>query len=100
MEDKMFQELLESVKEAGRIHRGEQAPSRVFVYEDIDVRSIRERTGLSQSRFALTMGVSIRTLQNWEQGHRKPQGPARALLTIFNNDPEYALRALHAAGAK
>ncbi|WP_353573185.1 hypothetical protein [Candidatus Albibeggiatoa sp. nov. BB20] len=41
------------------------------------------------------MGISLRTYQNWEQGHRRPKGPAAALLTIFQRDPQHALKALH-----
>lgn len=95
MEDKLFKELLESVKQAGEIHRGDSAPGRQFDLDNLDVKSIRENTGLSQSKFATIIGVSVRTLQNWEQGHRHPQGPALALLTIFKNDPEHAIKALH-----
>jgi putative transcriptional regulator len=95
MEEQLFNELVESIKQAGRIHRGEDEPSRVFAHEDIDVKAVRNAAGLSQSRFALMIGVSVRTLQNWEQGHRHPQGPALALLTIFRNDPEHAIKALH-----
>ncbi len=95
MEDKLFDELLKSVKQAGSIHRDEEAPSRSFDLGAMDVKSIREHMGLSQNKFALTIGINVRTLQNWEQGHRQPQGPALALLTIFKNDPEHALKALH-----
>lgn len=56
----------------------------------------RARTGLSQARFAAVLGVSTRTLQEWEQGRRKPTGPARALLTAVANDPEHVLKALRA----
>lgn len=56
----------------------------------------RARTGLSQAQFAALIGVSTRTLQEWEQGRRKPTGPARALLTAVANDPEHLMKALHA----
>ena len=95
MDNKLFDELLESVQQAGKIQRGEQSPTRSFEFDDIDVQSVREGIGLSQSKFAMTIGVSVRTLQNWEQGHRRPQGPALALLTIFKNDPQNAMKALH-----
>ena len=95
MDNKLFDELLESVQQAGKIQRGEQSPSRSFEFDDIDVQSVREEIGLSQSKFAMTIGVSVRTVQNWEQGHRRPQGPALALLTIFKNDPQNAMKALH-----
>jgi putative transcriptional regulator len=52
-----------------------------------DVASIREKTGLSQSRFAALLGVSVRTLQDWEQGRRAPSGAARTLLMVANRNP-------------
>lgn len=51
------------------------------------VRTIREKTGLSQSRFAALLGVSVRTLQDWEQGRRAPTGAARTLLAIADRNP-------------
>ncbi len=51
------------------------------------VASIREKTGLSQSRFAQLLGVSPRTLQEWEQGRRAPSGAARTLLLIAEKNP-------------
>ena len=66
MNDSDFKLLCESIKEAGEIKRGERKPPRVFVAEDPDPLAIRERLGLSQSRFASIIGVSVRTIQNWE----------------------------------
>ena len=51
------------------------------------VAKIREQTGLSQSRFAELLGVSVRTLQDWEQGRRAPSGAARTLLLIAHKNP-------------
>ena len=51
------------------------------------VSEIREKTGLSQSRFATLLGVSVRTLQDWEQGRRSPSGAARTLLLIAHKNP-------------
>jgi len=56
-----------------------------------DVKTIRSRMGLSQSAFAGLLGISVRTLQDWEQGRRKPRGPAQALLRIANRHPEALL---------
>ena len=56
-----------------------------------DVGAIREKTGLSQSRFALLLGVSVRTLQDWEQGRRAPSGAARTLLMIADRNPRALL---------
>ena len=52
------------------------------------VAEIRKKTGLSQTRFAALLGVSVRTLQDWEQGRRTPSGAARTLLLIANNNPD------------
>ena len=51
------------------------------------VAEIRQRTGLSQSKFASLLGVSVRTLQDWEQGRRAPSGAARTLLLIAHKNP-------------
>ena len=95
MDKKLFDELVGSVKEAGAIYRGEKTAEHQFSFSPLDVKAIREKTGLTQARFAIIMGVSVRTLQNWEQGHRIPQGPAVSLLRIVENDPEAALKAIH-----
>ena len=55
------------------------------------VGEARERTGLSQSQFATLLGVSLRTLQGWEQGRKQPSGAARTLLTIARTNPKALL---------
>ncbi len=74
------QEILEGIRQ---IKRGEHG--RIINVPAIS--SIRERTGLSQSRFAELPGVSVRTLQEWEQGRRMPSGAARTLLLIAERNP-------------
>ena len=61
-----------------------------------EVKAIRQRLELSQGEFAKLIQVNVRTLQNWEQGHRHPTGPAAALLKLVNGAPEVALKVLHA----
>ncbi|KZZ52490.1 transcriptional regulator [Oleiphilus sp. HI0118] len=95
MNDKDFDELLTSVQEMDEIAKGKTDASRSFKFQEPEVKAIRERVGLSQTRFAGLIGVSKRTLENWEQGRRHPTGPARALLRLLDKDPEYALRTLH-----
>ena len=95
MDKKLFDELLESVKEMDQIAKSEKKPARSFTIKEPQVQRIRERTGLSQTKFARLIGVSKRTLENWEQGRRRPTGPARALLKLVENDPEHAIRTLH-----
>jgi len=56
-----------------------------------DVKAIRQKIGLSQSAFAGLLGVSVRTLQEWEQGRRNPKGPAQALLRVADRHPEALL---------
>ena len=94
MKDSDFQQLLASVKEAGRIKRGEQAPARKFEVRAEDVKAIRAKLDKSQSEFALMIGVSLATLQNWEQGRRQPEGPARALLKVASVNPRAVAAAL------
>lgn len=95
----LFDELVASVREAGSHYRASKRAGRQ-VSATLDVPMIRGKTGLSQADFALLLGVSVKTLQNWEQGRRAPQGPARALLTVFKNDPRGAIKALHQGGGK
>lgn len=53
----------------------------------IDAAAIRSKTGLSQAAFARRIGVAVGTLRNWEQSHRKPQGPTRVLLALLDRNP-------------
>jgi putative transcriptional regulator len=91
MKEELFEELLESVKQGGAILRGEMKPGRVFEFDQPDVQAIRKQYGLSQERFAKLLGISVSTLRNWEQGRRKPEGPARVLLRVAARHPEAIL---------
>jgi putative transcriptional regulator len=95
MKREMFEELLDSVREAGAILRSRKKASRRLVVSASGVRMIRERTKLSQSEFAHLIGVSVKTLQNWEQDRRRPAGPAAALLKIIAHEPQLAVKAIH-----
>lgn len=95
-DNSIFDELRASLKQAAAIRKGQMKPSRVFKVETVDVKATREKTHLSQAEFAQAIQVSVRTLQNWEQGHRNPTGPAVALLKIVASAPDVALRALRA----
>lgn len=97
MRDELFEELLGSIREGGKILRGEAKPSGEFRPEEPDVAAIREKYGLSQEKFAAMLGISVRTLQNWEQGRRKPHGPARVLLQVAEEHPEAILETLKKA---
>ena len=94
MSSQLFKDLSKSIQEAGKIRRGEKKPSRVFKYDAIDIRKLRESVAVSQSQSARMIGVSKGTLQNWEQGRRRPRGPAKALLRVFEKNPKAVVRAL------
>jgi putative transcriptional regulator len=94
MKKQGFEDLVESVRQAGRIRRGEAKASRVTEFNEVDVKAVRSQLGKSQSEFARMIGVSVSTLQNWEQGRRRPEGPARALLRVAAANPEAVAAAL------
>jgi putative transcriptional regulator len=92
MRKALFEELLESVKQAKAIERGDMRPSRVFQVDSKNtVATTRGKLGLSQSKFASLLGISQDTLQNWEQGRREPTGPAKVLLKIAAKHPRVLL---------
>ena len=97
MKKKLFDELVESIEQAGQIKKGLLKPSRVFKYAPIEVKNIRSKLHISQSQFAMMIGVSKSTLQNWEQGRREPEGPAKALLRVVEKQPKAVLAALQMA---
>ena len=95
MRKEHFEKLVASIKEAGEIKAGRKAPSRVYEIKPPEIKMVRENLNVSQNEFALMIGVSVRTLQNWEQGRRQPEGPAKALLRIAAKNPSAVLEALH-----
>jgi putative transcriptional regulator len=94
--NKIITGLTEAVKYASG-QRGGALVREVKVPESIDVPAVRRKLGLSQREFAFRFGFSLATVQNWEQGHRAPEGPARALLTIIDREPAAVVRALKAS---
>jgi putative transcriptional regulator len=96
---RLFEDLRESLREAQQFREG-KVRLRTTAVAEPDAVAIRAAMGLTQQEFAALIGVSARTLQNWEQGHRRPRGPARALLIIAQADPRAALHALHALHAR
>jgi putative transcriptional regulator len=94
-----FSKLIQSIKQAGDIKKGKGEPGRVFRYGDsaLDIKGVRKKLHVSQGEFALMIGVSRSTIQNWEQGRREPDGPAKALLRVAEKNPEAVIKALYAA---
>jgi putative transcriptional regulator len=93
MKQKDFDELLESVEEGGRILRGVQKPSRTFDFA-ARVKDLRRKLGKSQGEFAGLIRVPVSTVRNWEQGRRRPQGAAAALLALVEALPKKSLQIL------
>jgi len=91
MNEDLYEQLVESVREGGAILRGEKLPPRSWTSGEPRVAEIRSHYGLSQARFAALLGISVRTLQNWEQGRRSPRGPAKVLLQVAAAHPEALL---------
>jgi len=94
MKDKDFDNLVESIKQAGKIKNRQIKPARKFEFNPMNVKAIRAKLEKSQRQFALMIGVSVSTLQNWEQGIKEPQGPALALLKVASENPEVVSRSL------
>ena len=82
------QEILDGIKEIKAYKAGKVALKTTVISEPSSAKEIREKLQLSQSAFASLMGVSPRTIQEWEQGRRTPQGPAKTLLRIAEQHPE------------
>ena len=88
MKEELFSELINSVKEGAAILHGEKEPTRTFHLDHLDIKRIRKGYQLTQEQFAAMLGISVRTLRNWEQGRRIPEGPAMVLLCVAAKHPE------------
>ena len=95
MKKELFEELSRSLREAGKIRRGEMKAGRVSKIDPKnDIVKVRGKLGLSQTKFAAILGISADTLQNWEQGRREPTGAAKVLLRIAVKHPRLLLEAV------
>lgn len=92
---KAFKNIMAGLEDALAFAEGDGSRAKARKIEVVDVKAIREKTGLSQPRFAAVFKIPVGTLRNWEQGRRQPEGPAIALLHIIDKEPETAVRALH-----
>jgi len=95
MDQDNFEKLMESVQHADQIISGAAEPSRVMEVPALRVKRVRAKLELTQSQFARLVHVEVSTIRNWEQGRRQPEGPALALLTALENDPEHVISALN-----
>jgi putative transcriptional regulator len=92
---KVLDDVMEGLQEALAHARGETVPGlKVHVPKELDVAAIRKQTGLSQTTFAETIAVPVGTLRNWEQKRRQPEGPARVLLALLEQNPRVVVDTL------
>lgn len=91
---KAFTEISAGLKDALAHSKGEPTDAVEHRPEPIDVKAIREKTGMSQQHFCATFGISIGTLRHWEQGLRVPRGPARVLLKVVERNPRAVIEAV------
>ncbi|WP_118986467.1 NadS family protein [Photorhabdus sp. CRCIA-P01] len=89
MKHELFADLLASAEEMVKIEKGELTPKpeHVHTFTEIDVKAIREATGLKQQEFAVAVGVSYDLVKSWESKRRHPTGAARKLLILLQVNP-------------
>lgn len=91
--------ILKGLTEAIEYSRGRKNGAivrEVKVPDSIDVQAVRRKLKMSQKEFAVRFGFTLATVQNWEQGHRTPEGPARVLLKIIDKRPDVVEKVLAA----
>jgi len=96
LDSTLGEKLLRSAQQARDWVNGKPGRARVTYVPVpvVDVRKLRVRMGLSQTQFAARFGFSLDSIQNWEQGHRRPEGPARVLLAVIAKNPMAVEKAL------
>jgi putative transcriptional regulator len=91
------EKILGSIRYARAVLRGEaEGEFVVHVPAEFDVKALRRQLGMSQAKFAASFGFGLAAVQSWEQGRRRPEGPARVLLKVIQHDPDLVRRALAA----
>ena len=91
---KAFNEISAGLNDAIAHAKGEEARVVIHTPDVLNVRAIREKTGMSQQHFCATFGISLGTLRHWEQGLRTPRGPARVLLKVVQKNPQAVIQAV------
>lgn len=91
---RQFTEIAADLKDATEHAKGKHSGVVEHSLGHIDVKAIREKTGMSQERFCATFGISLGTLRHWEQGLRSPRGAARVLLKVVEQNPKAVIDAV------
>ena len=95
---KAFASIKRGLEQAIRHRKGKRvAGLKLHVPPPVDVKAVRERTGLTQEQFAATFAIGLGALRHWERGDRKPRGAALVLLNVIASDPQAVLRSVRKA---
>ena len=92
-----FEQMMNGLNEVEAFLAGEQEGFKAHVPQEVDVKAIRNRLGMTQARFSNTFGFSLDAIKHWEGGRRIPEAPARTLLTVIDKNPAAVLTALNPA---
>src|ERR1035437_10950766 len=91
----MFEDLMTGLNEADDFLAGKNTGYKVSVPTEVDVKAIRKRLNMTQSRFSDTFGFTLHAVKHWEGGRRTPESSARAFLTVIAKNPTAVIAALH-----
>jgi len=89
-----FTEISAGLNDAISHAKGEKTKTIEHKMESIDVKAIRQKTGMSQQKFCTTFGISLGALRHWEQGLRNPRGTARVLLKVVEHNPDAIIESI------
>jgi putative transcriptional regulator len=92
-----FEQMMDGLNDVEAFLAGKQEGFRAYVPQEVDVKAIRNRLGMTQARFSDTFGFSLDAIKHWEGGRRTPEAPARTLLTVIDKNPAAVLTALNPA---
>jgi putative transcriptional regulator len=92
-----FEQMMDDLNDVQAFLAGEQEGFKAHVPQEVDVKAIRDRLGMTQARFSNTFGFSLDAIKHWEGGRRTPEAPARTLLTVIDRNPAAVLTALNPA---
>jgi putative transcriptional regulator len=92
-----FEQMMDGLNDVEAFLSGQQEGFKAYVPQEVDVRAIRNRLGMTQVKFSDTFGFSLDAIKHWEGGRRTPEAPARTLLTVIDKNPAAVLTALNPA---
>ena len=90
-----FEQMMDGLNDVEAFLAGEQEGFKAYVPQEVDVKAIRNRLGMTQAKFSDTFGFSLDAIKHWEGGRRTPEAPARTLLTVIAKNPAAVLTALN-----